>query len=223
MKRTSLALLLSFIVHIGIVTSLYDWQKKTPSLHTEQRIALHVSSLVVHSKEQMVEPPIPVQEESKPLQTTLTTPSIEAKPSAPKKEKRIVKTNTAPLVNDAKTILENNETTPLQSPPLNTEQSSLPQIEPAKQSYVQLHGNAIRAFIEKHKQYPEIARKRSLSDTVEVSFILTSTGEIEELHATSNSQILSKSAIETIHKAKAFFPIPTENVTIKIPIIYVIK
>ena len=120
---------------------------------------------------------------------------------------------------DVAMVQENNESSFL---PQTDTRVSLKQ-ESVKQSYLELHGNEIRALIEKHKEYPELARRRSLSDTVEVSFTLTTEGEIEDIGASSRFTILSKSAIETLHRAKPLFPKPTENVTIKIPLVYILK
>lgn len=219
MKRTSLALLLSLMVHLGIIVAFLGWENEAASLKHE-RISLHMSTRVVSSKETMSSIEQPQNESST---ASVVRASNEAKPLPHKKEKRTSKTKETPLMSDVKIVQENNETSFLETSPLliDTRLSSNP--ESNKQTYLELHGNEIRALIEKNKEYPELARKRSLSDTVHVSFTLTSHGEIEDVAATSHSTILSKSATETLHRAKAFFPKPTENVTIKIPIIYVIK
>lgn len=219
MKRTSLALLLSLMVHLGIIVAFLGWEDEAASLKHE-RISLHMSTRVVSSKETISSIEQPQNESST---ASVVRASNEAKPLPHKKEKRTSKTKETPLMSDVKIVQENNETSFLETSPLliDTRLSSNP--ESNKQTYLELHGNEIRALIEKNKEYPELARKRSLSDTVHVSFTLTSHGEIEDVAATSHSTILSKSATETLHRAKAFFPKPTENVTIKIPIIYVIK
>lgn len=219
MKRTSLALLLSLMVHLGIIVAFLGWEDEAASLKHE-RISLHMSTRVVSSKETMSSIEQPQNESST---ASVVRASNEAKPLPHKKEKRTSKTKETPLMSDVKIVQENNETSFLETSPLliDTRLSSNP--ESNKQTYFELHGNEIRALIEKNKEYPELARKRSLSDTVHVSFTLTSHGDIEDVAATSHSTILSKSATETLHRAKAFFPKPTENVTIKIPIIYVIK
>ncbi len=219
MKRTSLALLLSLMVHLGIIVAFLGWEDEASSLKHE-RISLHMSTRVVSSKETMSSIEQPQNESST---ASVVRASNEAKPLPHKKEKRTSKTTETPLMSDAKIAQENNETSFLETSPLPTDTRLSSNPESNKQTYLELHGNEIRALIEKNKEYPELARKRSLSDTVHVSFTLTSHGEIEDVAATSHSTILSKSATETLHRAKAFFPKPTENVTIKIPIIYVIK
>lgn len=223
MKRTSFALLLSLMVHLGIIVAFLSWEDEPASLKHE-RISLHMSTRVVSSKKPVSETMSSIEKPQNESSTaSVVRASNEAKPLPHKKEKRTSKTKETPLISDVKIVQENNETSFLETSPLliDTRLSSNP--ESNKQTYFELHGNEIRALIEKNKEYPELARKRSLSDTVHVSFTLTSHGDIEDVAATSHSTILSKSATETLHRAKAFFPKPTENVTIKIPIIYVIK
>ena len=219
MKRTSLALLFSLMVHLCVIVAFLIWEDKPVSI-TSERIALHISTVGVTSKVPVVEEVIPIEQPQKKLTTEpIVRASNEAKPLPRKQEKHTPKTQMAPLTQDVAMVQENNESSFL---PQTDTRVSLKQ-ESVKQSYLELHGNEIRALIEKHKEYPELARRRSLSDTVEVSFTLTTEGEIEDIGAASRFTILSKSAIETLHRAKPLFPKPTENVTIKIPIVYILK
>ena len=219
MKRTTTALLLSLTVHLAGLMTIYIWmdEKQTPK---SERVSLRMTAVNVHQDEPKDRAPQEViknvkQEPSKPLKET--------KPLPKKRDKIASTTPTPSLVQDVREVPETNATSFAEEKPQKASTVEISEMEPEKQTYVALYGDVIRQMIEKNKEYPEIARKRSLSDNVEVSFTLTTQGEIEELRASSKYKILSNSAIETIHKAKVFFPRPTENVTIKIPIIYVIK
>lgn len=216
MKRTSLALLLSLGLHAFLIVAIYGWMEEKPASKREF-ISLRMSTVSVYKKEQTPINEMVIQESTLSHQSEIKP----QKASFKKREK--ISSKTVPSVDETNDIFESNTTSFVEATPPNTNTLASFEPEPAKQTYVELYGNEIRALIEKYKEYPQLARKRSLSDTVEVSFVLTQSGEVEAIQATSNSKILSNSAIETIHKAKALFPKPVENVTIKIPIIYVIK
>lgn len=216
MKRTSLALLISLALHAFLMVAVYGWMDEKPATKSES-ISLRMSSVSIHKKE-----PTPINEVA--IQEPIALPQSETKPQKTPVKKREKISAKAPFVAATNVISQSNETTSLiEEHTLQTDTIASSEPEPSKPTYVQLYGNEIRALIEKYKEFPELARKRSLTDTVEVSFILTPSGEVKAIQALSNSKILSNSAIETIHKAKAFFPPPSENVTIKIPIIYLIK
>lgn len=220
MKRTTTALLLSLMVHLAGLMTFYVWtdEKQTPK---SERISLRMSALQVHQGEPKDSAPQEIVKNV--MQEPIFTSSPDTKPLPKKREKIASKTPTPSLVKEVRELSESNATSFAEERPEKTSTVETSEMEPVKQTYVALYGNVIRQMIEKNKEYPEIARKRALSDNVDVSFTLTTQGEIEELKASSKYKILSNSAIETIHKAKVFFPRPTENVTIKIPIIYVIK
>ncbi|WP_041958957.1 TonB family protein [Sulfurospirillum arsenophilum] len=216
MKRTSLALLTSLGLHAFLMVAVYGWMDEKPASKSES-ISFRMNSVSIYKKEQN-----PINEMAN--QESSVTPQNEIKPQKiPSKKREKISSKTVPSVDETNIISESNATSLTEnvSPKPNTTVSFEP--ESTKQTYVELYGNEIRALIEKYKEYPELARKRSLGDTVEVSFILTPSGEIEALQAPSKYKILSNSAVETLHKAKVFFPLPSENVTIKIPIIYLIK
>lgn len=217
MKRTSLALLLSLMVHLCVIVAFVVWEDESVSIKSE-RIVLHISTVGITSKEP-VEEVISIESPKKPTTAPIVKASNEVKPLPRKQEKYTPKTQMTSLTSAVSIVQDNNESSFLPQ----TDTSASLKEQSVKQSYLELHGNEIRALIEKHKEYPELARRRSLSDTVEVSFTLTSEGEIENIGAVSRFTILSKSAIETLHRAKPLFPKPTENVTIKIPIVYILK
>lgn len=220
MKRTFLALLISLLLHGSVIVAVYGWKEEALTPKSE-RISLRLSTLGIQTKEQTT----PLEQTPEvAMPAPISRVNNDIKPLPKKREKITSKQrSTVTSMDETNVVLESNTTALAENTPLKSNTLTSFEPEPTKQTYLQLYGHEIRALIEKNKEYPELARKRALSDAVEVSFILTPSGDIEELHAASKYKILSTSAMETIHKAKAFFPKPLEDVTIKIPIIYVIK
>lgn len=220
MKRTTAAFLFSLTLHLGGLIALGVWMNETPTPKSE-RASFRMSAFSVHREEQKQIVP---EEEKTTIPEPLFTPPQDTKALPKKRDKIVSKTPMPSSAHEVRDVLESNTTALLEDIPVQTTtHETSEEKKPVEPTYVELYGDAIRQMIEKNKAYPEIARKRALSDSVEVSFTLTAHGEIEELRASSKYKILSNSAIETIQKAKASFPRPMENVTIKIPIIYVIK
>lgn len=224
MKRISFAFALSLVLHVGVITAFYVWMLETPTPQHERKV-IHMRALIQPKEAPKNEPspnelamqtPPPVQRETKPLQT-----APQKKEKSPSKVSKPLPLPMSPVVSqesNASSSLEQHEPTPSPTPaPI---ASAAPSSTPM---YLELHGDEIRQAIEKEKEYPMLARRRSITGVVEMSFTLTPKGTIEEIQASSPSKILSSSALETLQKAKAFFPLPKENVTIKIPISYVMK
>ena len=226
MKLTSFALLLSLVLHICVIVIFCTWMAEKPTPKTEQ-ISLHMSTLTLQSVEQSTlpsvateplkqEPAVPHEGKPKPQKIPSKTRDITAvqaptsQPSLATIKNDLSESNTSLVSNDAPSLQPHTTITALE--PM-----------PPKPTYLELHGTAIKQAIEKEKAYPELARKRLITGIVEMSFTLTPHGDIEEIKASSNSKILSASAVATVHKAKIRFPLPLENVTIKIPIAYVLK
>lgn len=225
MKRTSLALVLSLVLHMSVIAAVYLWMYEKPTSQSERKV-IHMRALTLSKEapktvqsvpnEIAMQTPHQVSSETKPPQTPPkkkdTTPSKVSKPLSPPP---------TPVVseeNNVSAALEHHEPTPS---PVHTPIASAP--SSSTPMYLELHGDEIRQAIEKEKEYPMLARRRSITGIVEMSFTLTPNGAIEGIQASSPSKILSASALETVHKAKVFFPLPKENVTIKIPISYVMK
>ena len=227
MKRTSFALLLSLALHVCVIVIFCTWMAEKTTPKTE-RISLHMSTLTLQSVEQ---PRLPSTAATEPLKQESSL-SHESKPKPQKVPSK--KRDTTPVqaptsqpslatikndLSESNTSLVSNDAPSLQPHTTITALGPMP----PKPTYLELHGTAIKQAIEKEKAYPELARKRLITGIVEMSFTLTPRGDIEEIQASSDSKILSASAVETVHKAKIRFPLPLENVTIKVPIAYVLK
>lgn len=83
----------------------------------------------------------------------------------------------------------------------------------------------IRDAISAHNQYPRMARIRKIEGEVIVEFILSQNGIIEELRVIESraEEILQKSALKAVQKAARFFPLPSQKVRIRVPIVYHLK
>ena len=221
MRRTTLALLLSLVLHLSLLAFLYDRSlEKHVSLEQTTPLSLHISTVITHNEMPKSEA-IPEQ----PIAHEQTVPPLPNKPAPSKpisKKESASKPASLPL---SQALVESNTSIPsVNTAPSSTiasETNSVP--APEAPSYLTLHKEEIIEALQRAKTYPELARKRSIQGVVEVRFTIKPTGEVEGVEAISSSKILSTSAIESVHKAKGYFPHPLENVTIKIPINYVLK
>ncbi|KFL34649.1 MULTISPECIES: energy transducer TonB [unclassified Sulfurospirillum] len=213
MRRLSFALLLSLILHLGLLLFFMMFTPQKPKILAQSApVSLRISTVIAQSEAPKHE--VHQQEAIPPEQ-----PEPAPLKKLPKKEKPS-KPVSLPMAN---TALENNVSAPIaDASPLLT---PTPQSESHSEtpSYLDLHKDEIAQALQRAKSYPELARRRSIEGVVEVSFIIKPTGEVEEVEAISKSQLLSKAAIESVHKAKGYFPLPLENVTIKVPIVYRLK
>jgi protein TonB len=68
------------------------------------------------------------------------------------------------------------------------------------------------AWIEKHKRYPDNARRRGLEGRPSMRFRIDRNGQVlsSDLHHATGQQLLDKAAIETITRANPFPPMPPE-------------
>lgn len=82
----------------------------------------------------------------------------------------------------------------------------------------------IRGMIEKHIDYPARARRLRMTGKVDLSFMITATGAIDEVRILAESPypILNKAAILAV-KLAAPFPQPRRNINVKLPILFSLK
>lgn len=213
MRRLSFALLLSLGLHFALLLFLMTLTLEKPkALTPSMPVSVRISTVIAQS-----EAP---KQELNPQEETLPPHELAPLKKLPQKEKPI-----KPISHHmASTALENNASLPIaDASPL---PPTTPQISEASSeipTYLDLHKNEIAQALQRAKSYPELARRRSIEGVVELSFTIKPTGEVEGVEAISQSQLLSSAAIESVHKAKGYFPLPLENVTIKVPIVYRLK
>lgn len=171
MKRTSLALVLSLVLHMSVIAAVYLWMYEKPTSQSERKV-IHMRALTLPKEAPKTVQPVPneiamqtppqVPSETKPSpkppKKKDTTPSKVSKPLSPP----------VPVVseeNNVSAALEHHEPTPS---PVHTPIASAP--SSSTPMYLELHGDEIRQAIEKEKEYPMLARRRSITGIVEMSF-----------------------------------------------------
>ena len=82
----------------------------------------------------------------------------------------------------------------------------------------------IRGMIEKHIDYPARAKRLRMTGKVNLSFMITATGAINEVRILAESPypILNKAAILAV-KLAAPFPQPRRNINVELPILFSLK
>ena len=80
----------------------------------------------------------------------------------------------------------------------------------------------IAAAIERNKNYPRMARERSIQGTVRLRFKVGQTGAVEKVEVLKSSgfEILDDASIKSVYRAK---PLPYVQGWIEVPIAYVLK
>jgi protein TonB len=93
-----------------------------------------------------------------------------------------------------------------------------------EQDYLQEHLSRISKLLQENLYYPRRARKRGIVGEVVVTFILTREGIAKFIEVqSSKSEILSRAAIKTIENLSGYFPKPTEELILHVPIAYRLK
>lgn len=153
---------------------------------------------------------------------TPPTPPKEHKPKKRKKPKRDLKSPRPIPQNQPK------QEQPISKPSV---ASNVTQEGSRKQTLAHNEGvsdeflSKIHAAISLHNPYPRIARMRKMEGEVVLEFILDINGSLEEVRILSStaSEILNKSAIKAVYRASKDFPIPSQKVKIKVPIVYSLR
>jgi protein TonB len=87
--------------------------------------------------------------------------------------------------------------------------------------YVDNHLQKIQELLRDNLYYPRRARKRGIIGTVMVHFEIDTNGKVRQVKTlASPSEILSRAAVKTIEDLSGKFPKPSENLFLKIPIVY---
>ena len=91
-------------------------------------------------------------------------------------------------------------------------------------AYVKTHIAEIMTLLRKNLYYPRMARKRGIQGKVMVRFELMENGEIKNITILeAGRDILAGAAITTIERLEGKFPLPSETLTLHVPIMYQLK
>ena len=94
-----------------------------------------------------------------------------------------------------------------------------------QKQYLQSYAAKIKEAILRHLYYPRIARKTKKQGVVVIRFDLLPSKRVQNITILQSSghKILDKAAKKTIKEASKEFPVPTEKITIQIPIEYKLR
>jgi len=88
-------------------------------------------------------------------------------------------------------------------------------------AYIEAHLAEIMALLRDNLYYPRMARKRHIEGKVTVRFELLINGGIENITVVeAERDILARSAVTTIERLEGKFPLPSERLVLKVPIVY---
>ncbi|MBV5279607.1 MAG: TonB family protein [Campylobacteraceae bacterium] len=218
MKINLISFMLSLSLH-GVFISLFLAVNVSKDEKKEmKKISLNQVTLEkILKNEPLAQPNSPIQEVIMSTQKKEVTTSLLAV-QEPLKKQKIVKKEESHAQN---LILkeERKETNATQvstsiEPPIQS------QVINVKQIYIDENLMKISKAIDEQKSYSLVARKMNIQGTLNVEFTITKEGKTINIKAKNGHPILQKSAIETIEKAQEAFPLPPENITITVPMVY---
>jgi len=92
------------------------------------------------------------------------------------------------------------------------------------QEYVNEHIKRLVRLLQENLYYPRSARKRGIEGSVTVRFVLKKDATVDSIEVlSSNSEILSRAAVQTIENLSGKFPRPKEELVLNVPIKYDLK
>lgn len=197
-----IALAISCFLHVGLILWIYCyWQTPVVSRPVKSPMQLSLSHVI----NQKVTPEIGKKEAPTPKKST-DKPAPKHNDATPKK-------------------LEESISPPTEK---NTPQESFSEYSHSLTTSMpnELSDNVwlskLYSAIEKHKKYPKNALRMKIEGEVLVEFELRSNGEFlgAKIIHSSGHAILDKHALEVLQKASFEFPLPQQNIRIKVPIIY---
>lgn len=208
------ALLIAAILHIGIFFSYQkdgDSNLQAESLMDAQEIVIRLKKLTIPPKEPVrviVENPIPTPPKEvpvKPKPKKIIQPKIQpaqTKPFEPLPKHTEVKQKfEQPRSNDIDKVAQEKI------------DSSVHNIDQEKISRLRLeYLSQLSAWLEKHKKYPAIARRRQQEGTITVKFVITEQGRLlrHQLLSSSRHASLNKAVEKMLLNASPMPSIPAE-------------
>lgn len=93
-----------------------------------------------------------------------------------------------------------------------------------EKQYIDNNIQKITQLLSDNLYYPRSARKRGITGTILVQFTLSTSASIHSISIIkSNSEVLSRAAIQTIENLSGVFPKPQEDLTLNVPIEYKLR
>lgn len=208
------------LLAVLIFTLLPDSKKETRKSLKLQMISLSPSPAIVSkpSTHQPIVPakPIPVQKTTPLIQTSV--PARPIKPFAPATISTPVPTQPAPV---PQTIV------PAETPKAVHVPTPQPQVQSVnvEKEFLDAHLGKIRALLVQNLKYPRNAQRLKMQGEVRVSFRLKSDGSVENIEVIQSSgfELLDEDAKTLIKNTAPQFPKPTKNITLSVPLAYLLR
>jgi len=237
MIRHSSSFLISILLHTFLLLTLFFVYKvivKKQEIKKEKKlITVHLCTL---SKEKKIQAQ-KVQAKKQKIKPKLTPKKPEVKKSQIKEVQTLtplkkevlvvneeIKRTAKSLQEDLKPLEEKVEevqeeiTTRLDVESKEQRQSRL------QQEYLDKNIQKIRELITNNLYYPRRARKRGITGKVMVKFTLLKDGNTDTISVVSSeNEILSRAAVETIENISDKFPAPQQELILQVPIVYNLK
>jgi len=229
-----LALLLAIAVHTTIFLS---YQPRDNSVTTQ----VNQKNIIVQLKKITRPPKVTLPPVSKPQVEPLpevvpeTKPEPKPKPKIPKPVKKLVpvpKPEPKPIVDPPPEIVE---VAPKQTQIKPPETKNLPQPEVAAPrvdpSLKKNYETKLLVWLERHKKYPNIARRRGQQGTVVVEFVINAKGELQShrIVQASKHKALNEAVVKMLKRASPMPDVPKPlhgnetEFSYTIPIVFALK
>ncbi|WP_448587229.1 energy transducer TonB [Thermocrinis sp.] len=91
-----------------------------------------------------------------------------------------------------------------------------------EEAYIRGNLGVITKIVQRHINYPMMARRMGWEGRVLVGFVLSTSGEVKDLRVLKSSgfDVLDREALEGVRKSHREFPKPSVDVFIKLPVVF---
>ncbi len=94
--------------------------------------------------------------------------------------------------------------------------------ESPKEEYIKTQFSVISSIVQKNISYPPLARRMGWEGKVVLLIKLCEDGTLKEVRVLESSgyELLDRNAVETVQKVSKYFPKPSVEVVVKLPVVY---
>lgn len=208
-----------FVLAMFLYSLSHESKKESRTSVNLQMIALP-SHLAVQPKEEIISQPktptsitkAPLMPVSLPKNQKLPTVAAVVAPTLPQQPTPPIAASTPPQVQPPKVIHT------ISAPP------PVPSVNVEKE-FLDAHLGEIRTLLIQNLRYPRNAQRLKMQGEVRVSFRLKSDGSVENIEVVQSSgfEILDEDAKALIKNTASHFPKPSKNITLSVPLAYVLR
>jgi len=223
MNRHTPSFFVSVLVHAFLavlVFGTYKYVVKIGTIKKEERVCVQLNCLSTKQKQEKKELDSKAhkvkkkQKQKKQQKKKKIPPTPKIKPQVKPPIKQEEKTKTISMEEPTQVLVD--------TKPVDIEIQT--NTKTKEEVYKEHHLEKIIELLSENLYYPRSARKRGIEGVVEISFVLDTDANTKEIQIiSSQSDILSRAAIKTIHNLSGAFPKPKEDLRLHIPIAYKLK